>query len=56
MIDHRRREGRREPTIYVLTLDLHVLYQIWFTNYCGDKASLPQDLGVQEVKPYLVEL
>jgi len=49
-----RREG--EPTIYVSTLDLHALYQIWFTKYHGNRVDLPQDLEFREVKPYVVEL
>jgi len=49
-----KREG--EPTIYVSTLDLHALYQIWFKNYRRDKVSLPQDIEFREVKPYVVEL
>ena len=49
-----KREG--EPTIYVSTLDLHALYQIWFKKYHADKVSLPQDLEFREVKPYVVEL
>jgi len=49
-----KREG--EPTIYVSTLDLHALYQIWFENYRGDKVILPQNLEFREVKPYVVEL
>jgi len=49
-----KREG--EPTIYVSTLDLHALYQIWFSNYRRDRVSLPQDLEFREVKPYIVEL
>ena len=49
-----KREG--EPTIYVSTLDLHALYQIWFTKYRGDTVGLPQDLEFREVKPYVVEL
>ena len=49
-----KREG--EPTIYVSTLDLHALYQIWFSNYRRNRVSLPQELEFREVKPYVVEL
>ena len=49
-----KREG--EPTIYVSTLDLHALYQIWFNNYRRNRVDLPQDLEFREVKPYVVEL
>jgi len=49
-----KRKG--EPTIYVSTLDLHALYQIWFNNYRGDGVSLPRNLEFREVKPYVVEL
>jgi len=50
-----------EPTIYVSSLDLYALYQIWFKNYQPPKGewigkiSLPGYLKFYEVKPYLVE-
>ena len=49
-----RREG--EPTIYVSTLDLHALYQIWFKRSHRDTVALPSSLEFKEVKPYVVEL
>jgi len=49
-----KREG--EPTIYVSSLDLYALHQIWYTNYRRNTIALSKDLEFREIKPYVIEL